>query len=334
MTKIIDSSYLKVTSDEDGKIWVIDGDKMPKKVGIGVGEFVDSMLGSKEHKFVRVLASPLNYPLITKLYQLKKVGNIDSVQIATPLLMQKNRPESSLLRMRLCTLPASLGGFHEVTCDDFAMYTLAGMVDSLRKVELNKKKDGSLTLKSQKEYDKLCLSITDLLAAQPIWSYVSFIDSLDPVLMAAVLTSIGDPRWFINPDRPDRLSKLYSWMGLSGDRSCDGKTYRRKCTELCWYGGSLGGYREYKDFPTILKDKVGDPGCFIVKYAFDKWGPDPSLWPHDRISKFLIKFVRLSWLDCIYPYPNPWMEGLFDYKSIFKSKGSTRSFESFIKKII
>ena len=115
MTKIIDSSYLKVTSDEEGKIWIIDGDKMPRKVGIGVDEFVDSILDSKEHKFLRVLAAPINYRLITRLYQLKKGGSIDSVQIATPLLMQKNRPESSLLRMRLCTLPASLGGFHEVT---------------------------------------------------------------------------------------------------------------------------------------------------------------------------------------------------------------------------
>jgi hypothetical protein len=150
--------------------------------------------------------------------------------------------------------------------------------------------------------------------------------------MAAVLTSIGDPRWFVNPDRPDRLSKLHSWMGLSGDKSCKDKIYRRKATELCWYGGSLGGYREYKDFPTILKDKIADPSCFVIKYACDRWGPDPLYWPYDKISKYLIKFVRLSWLDCIYPYPNPWMEELFDYKSIFKAKGSAKAFESFIEK--
>lgn len=333
MTKIIDSSYLKVTSNEDGNIWIIDGDKMPKKVSSSPEEFIGDVMGSDKHKFVRVLASPVNYNLITKLCGLKAKGQIESLQIATPSLMQSKRPESSLLRMRLCTLPASLGGFHESTTDDFAIYTMARLARVLKTVELKIEScKGKVPIKVRNEHSKVVLAMTEAVTNHSVWPYLSFIDSIDPVIAGVVLASIGDPRWFINPDRPDRLSKLYSWMGLSGDRSCPDKVYRKNTIMLCWYGGNMGGFREYENFPVIIKDKIKDPNFFVIKYAHDRWGVDWTKWPRNMVSKYLLRFIRLSWLDCIYPYPNPWMEPLFDYSTFFKSNSHLKEFKDFIKK--
>ena len=333
MTKLIDSSYLKVTSNEEGGIWIIDGDKMPKKMDIKVDEFVEDVVGSNKYKFVRVLASPVNYNLITKLYTLKEKGLVESLQLATPALMQSNRPESSLLRMRLCTLPASLGGFHEATDDDFTIYTMARLARILRSIEIKMLDCGNhIPLKLEREYKKVCSVMIDTLNTHPVWQYISFIDSIDPVIAGVVLANIGDPRWFVNPDKPDRLSRMYSWMGLAGEHNCPDKIYRKNSTMLCWYGGNYGGFVEYKDFPTIVKDKLSDPACFILKHAYDTWGPEHAVWPREKISKYLIKFIRLAWLDCIYPYPNPWMEGLFDYRTFFKSSKDLKEFTNFIEK--
>lgn len=328
MAKLIDSSYLKVIADNDHKVWAIDGDKTPKELGVYVDEFVNEIKATGRHKLIRVIASEGNHPLITKLYRCKMDGDLDSVQLATPSLLQKNKPASSLLRMRMCALPASLGGWHEMTSDDFVMYTMARLVYFYYNLEIKTKKDGSPTLKSKKQMDDIFSHITNLLNNHPVWPYLSFIDGINPVAAADVLTSICDPRWFVDPDRPDRLSKLYSWLGLSGHEGSSQKLRRAASAKACW----ISDYVEFKRDSGLLGKKLKDPSCFILKHANKKWGSDDAKWPDSCVSKYLVKFIKLSWMDCIYPFPNPWMEPLFNYSEFFKDPAATKAFRAFIVK--
>jgi hypothetical protein len=332
MAKIIDSSYLKITADEAGNVWAIDGDKLPKITSDSTGEFVDALKSSGRFKLVRVLAAPINHKIIPLLYDAKAEGCIDSLQLASPIMHQKSRPESSLIRMRLCTLPPSLGGWHEMTYDESLVYKMSNLSESALNIEPKFKKNGCLSVSTLKKLKDIDDSIEALIVKHPIFKYMSFIDDIRPHILGSLIGKICDPRWFVDPNRPDRLSKLFSWVGLCGNVGTVDKDRRRIEALICWAGTEMYGFNSYKNSSELLSNKIADPGCFILKYACDKWGMDFNKWPIETITKYFIKFLRLAWLDCIYPYPNPWMERLFDYSYFFKNREDLKAFTSFIKK--
>jgi hypothetical protein len=49
----------------------------------------------------------------------------------------------------------------------------------------------------------------------PAWPAISFINTLNCEYACKLLNEIVDPRWFIHPRRPERLSRLYSYLGLT-----------------------------------------------------------------------------------------------------------------------
>jgi len=332
MAKMIDSLYYKITADNSGKVWAVDGNGLPKVVCQDVNAYIDDLLdnGSK-NKLIRILAAPVNYSLISGFYTAKQEKLVESVQVAGPTLMQKNRPESSLIRMRLCTLPPSLGGWHEMTNDDFIVYTMGTHIEMCKSLSYRFKKDGTPTASTLKKVKEFDTTIGWLMARHSMFKRLSFIDDINPVMLGRLVGSIGDPRWFVDPDRPDRLSRLFSWVGLHGPVKSACKAIRRIEATICWEGTDTYGFRSYNSDPDKLSAKLNDPGCFILKYASDKWGSDFKKWPYEKITKYFIKFLRLSWLDSIYPYPNPWMEPLFDYSQFFKNKNDLDAFKKFIR---
>ena len=332
MSKIIDSSYLKVIIDDDGTVWGIDGDKLPKILFKSPNEFYLTINSTTKYKCIRMLATPENYHIIDALYHLKVDNKIDSLQLASPSMMQKDRPESSLIRMRLCTLPASLGGWHEITDDEAVIYKIACFLKSLFDERNKFKKDGSIRQSFINNQNSISLTISQLVLKHPLFKRLSFIDDLDPVSLAKIVGSICDPRWFVDNERPERLSKLYSWMGISGPVDSPIKALRRQESFLCWAGDPEEGFMSYRHDAEKLKFKLKEPGCFIIRHAYEKYGNKVETWPFEKITKYFLKFLKMSWLDSIYSYPNPWMEPVFDYSQFFKNKDDLKAFTDFIKK--
>jgi len=69
----------------------------------------------------------------------------------------------------------------------------------------------SLTALREGSPDKL----EKALSFHPVWPFVSFIPFIDRHSIVNVLAEIGDPRRFINPFKPNRLSRLHSYLGIN-----------------------------------------------------------------------------------------------------------------------
>ena len=123
---------------------------------------------------------------------------------------------------------------------------------------------------------------------------------------------------------------LYIFVIRSKSGIVESKDKSRRAVSLkaCW----LNNYVEFKHDDSIVKKMMLEPSNFIIKHAYDKWGPDDNKWLDNKVSKFFLKYIKLSWMDCIYPYPNPWMEPMFIYSDIFKDEINLKAFKAHIKK--
>lgn len=102
--------------------------------------------------------------------------------------------------MRTCRLSGSTGGWHAASSADLAVYRLiSGVV-----AELPDPGD-------QASVDQLM----PLLRDHPAWPAISFIPTAHYGCAMKLLAVIVDPRWHINPEKPDSRQSLYRFLGRS-----------------------------------------------------------------------------------------------------------------------
>ena len=49
------------------------------------------------------------------------------------------------------------------------------------------------------------------------------------------------------------------------------------------------------------------------------------------MSQLFIKFVKVAWMDSLYPFPNPWMERILDPRIFFSDEIDAIGFMSHMK---
>ena len=301
MASAVENSIFKVTLDENSKVWVIEGDRMPSRTDMSMEDYVSSLEKSGNcPDRIRILGSLDNSEFVVRLYRLKVKKLLKSLEIGSPMIASNNDAASSLMKMRMASLPSSMGGWHEASYADCVAYGVSMLMQS--------NVPGS--------HAQAC----DLMRQHPVWNYVSFIPHLDSAFFTKIMAKVLDPRWYIDPNHPTRLSRLYSWMGLCNGPQTDEKLVRKFDVYSCWSKG-------------LEDDKVdiNHPGWFLIRESRKRWG-NHKLWVSTlRTSQMFMRFVKFCWMDSIYPYPNPWMERIFDPRLFFSDELDAIGFMAHMK---
>jgi len=302
-----DAAALKVHLDAEGIVWFADGMRVTVSSGMLVPEFVQS-IRDRRQPLIRTIGVGANAPLITGLFPLTKEGA--RIEVASPLICPTSRdrtdPHEALWRMRDVKLPASLGGWHVVTNLDYISYSLVW--------EVARCWDGNIS-----EHAKM------ILENHPAYPYLSFITTLSPRYTALVLSLIVDPRWYIDPKHPDRVSKLQAYLGLM-------PKVIRKVT-----AGDLRSSTAFRCHTVVRawarRSNISDaerelPGSFLWRIAESHRSPERGLLAASQ--KFVI-FLRHCWLQALVARTRySGAEPLFAPDMLFRSTGEIRAFKKHV----
>lgn len=269
------STKARVHVDGAQKVWV-RGEGDARCVGS-----VSAFLESSEYRFSQnlyVLGSACNAELICTMWTNSLQGSAErAIHIGSPAvcLTKRERKEPQIVLGKLDELigPApSTGGFHRMTNHDFTIYSLVHQVVR-RGWQPNE-------------------HARRLLPYHPAYPALSFIPTLSEDAACRLLARIVDPRWFVNPGRPNRLQRLYNYLGLvevnfirHGGYHAD----RAEMTAQAWSG--LNRSHRNSGYAVMHPEA---PGNFLYR-VIEKYDGDDRGW-YLATRKFL-QFVRAVWMD-------------------------------------
>lgn len=254
---------LKLYTAADGHVWYADGSRSPAASGFTVSEFL-AKLQPRDTLFVRVLGMPQNAALLVGLCPLAAAEKLGRLEIAGPTICEteeeRRDPHMTLLRMRQCLLGPSLGGWHTATTGDLAAYKLVLRLQA-----------GALTENE-----------LPLVQQHPAWADLSFIRGVDPLACGAVLGTLIDPRWYVDPAHPERLARAEKFMGL-GSRTFAEMQAGAKHKHHVRCATVLHAWRHTR--PSVAE--VRDPGYFLWRRAGDAG--------ELRASRAFLHFLIRAW---------------------------------------
>lgn len=267
--------YLYLHSKPGSGVWLKDGPCPPVFGDDTVTGFIHKHSqpgGLLTKRPVRILGTTENAELVVALHDR---GFDRGLQLGTPAVCDSSAsrlsPDQALFRAQYVAGPASLGGWHWVAPIDLLTYRLI--------------------VTQQLDVDR-----RNLYKRHPVHLLTSFVCTSHEqhVACAELLSTIVDPRWYIDPVHPDRLQRLHQYLGLTpavflesvvGPGGAGGNTGRAATARKAWSSGVR--------FPT-----VGPPE------------PEALLWrimcsKPDRVAGFLlatktfVNMVRAIWMDAI-----------------------------------
>lgn len=284
--KITDDLILKAHTAQDGRVWFLDGDRMPENSGQTAAQFSEGHPAVLRSEKVRVMGVPGNADLLMHLFNRKLHGDLTSLEVCSPLACEtstrREKPEYVLFDMRKWAGRPSVGGWHEFETADYPSYALAA--------SLAARADASHMVRFLKDH--------------PAWYALAGVPHLSREAVCKLIGTVLDPRFFIDVQDPDRLSKLEGFLGLD--------------PKVAVVGGRTGEpVRQHDRYRTVLACwKNDDPGkdeaatmaeLFVWKAYYDAGGG----WKGDlRASQRLVHYLRHVWLDALYR-DKPWVEPLF-----------------------
>lgn len=198
-------TLLRLHTGPDGFVWAGDDAQLAVNTRCPAHRFFESDVLAvpwANVKAVRLLGTPRNAALICHIQQRRA---------ADPTLLQSQRiylvaPQAAGGRLddpaavlQVLWQPETTDMLyhqrHQMTPSDFCVY---GMI-----------------LETEKAGGTIPEVVRRIVRFHPAWPAASFVASLKLDYACALLNAIVDPRWFIHSDRPNRLSRLYAYLGLS-----------------------------------------------------------------------------------------------------------------------
>jgi hypothetical protein len=278
MFYLSDETAIKLHTAPDGDIWYATGINLPENSKQPLATFLLSPIIAKLNTNVRVIGVAQNAELISNLYLRKRNKELANICIAGPNICttqnELNNPITTIFRMRDVWLPLACGGWHEMSDADYCIYTLL----------TRQRKTGVA-------FDNVARIFYE---THPINAALNFIGGISHTNTAALLTTIVDPRWYVDRRRFDNVNKLNLYLGLTPRvqrRVSDtakiirrGRDFRCSCVLRCW--------------------KTQDPECV------DFEAPNNFLWRiwlsagggssgDLRASQAFIHYLYTNWLDVI-----------------------------------
>lgn len=304
MFYLADETAIKLHTAPDGNIWYAAGLNPPENSNQTLDTFLLSNLVSKLSTNVRILGVPQNAELITTLFLRKRSKELATLCIAGPnvceSLEELTDPVITLFRMRDVALPLSCGGWHEMTPVEYAVYALLA--------------------RKQRGGDWFDASSRMFYEAHPLYKILNFIPGLSHKAAADLLTTIIDPRWYVDRRRADNSVKLFLYLGLTPKtqrRVSDTKTIIRR-------GRDLRCHTVLSCWKTQTPDNVdfNAPANFLWRiWRGAGEGPRGDL----RASQAFVRYLYANWIDILTTRRGP-RDGFFMLDRFFQAPAEREAF--------
>jgi hypothetical protein len=304
MFYLSDETAIKLHTAPDGNIWYAAGINPPENSQQTLDTFLLSNIISRLSTNVRILGIPQNAELIANLYLRKRGKELATICLAGPnvcaSLEELKDPVTTLFRMRDVCQPVACGGWHEMTAVEYSIYAL--IARQRRACDLS---DSA----SRVFYE-----------THPLYKVLNFIGGISHKDAALLLTTIIDPRWYVDRRRADNAIKLNLYLGLTP------KIQRRVSdnTKLLHRGRDLR-------CSTVLRCwKTQEP------HTVDMQAPENFLWRvwqyaggdvkgDLRASQAFVRYLHANWLDIVSMRKGP-HDGFFLPDQFFKTPAEQTAF--------
>jgi hypothetical protein len=294
--KTQNAADLRLCVGTDGMIWFTTEHAQGKAhtSELGADVWVEKFLTTQnlgDISRIRIFGFAESAPLLCALYEaaVKTPTLVPQViQIGTPAHIpseHRNNPIKIFAAMDDLQLPTSCGGWHDMNVNDYNMYRV---VDFIRF-----RKYAHATPEAYTQ------ELTELMRLHPAFPAVSFVPSYNLVDSALLFGQIVDPRWFVDPLKPDRTSRLRSYMGMqidSVEEALSGglelrnnRSHRARIVMASWSHGNL-------------QNHIEDPRNFLFRILSTPGNENAT--PSRRLLKACVRylsFVRNVWLDGLAP---------------------------------
>lgn len=180
-----DTTSLKLFLHQ-GRVWESNGPGDPLNTYMTAEQYI------AEERYrvadtVRLIGCQQNAALITRLYGRARVELVSP--LVCPVAADRRDPVRTLLYMKDCMRAPSQGGFHPMTPQEQLIYEMQLLPESAQ------------------------CELLRLAEQHPVWPAIQFVQGLNLVQAARLLTLIVDPRWYYD-SRCDRNSRMFSYFGL------------------------------------------------------------------------------------------------------------------------
>jgi hypothetical protein len=304
-----DETIIKLHTADDGKVWYSRGINAIKNSEQIVDSFLLSPVVSGIGLTFRVLGVQQNAELICALYLRRHKGEVRSIEIAGPNILDNQSelrsPELTLQRMRMAAVAPACGGWHQLTMHDYPTYAMLARM-----------------LRTNYEYDD---SVQQYFQLHPTHKALNFIPTLSPEAAAKFLIYVVDPRWYIDRRRPDRIKKLELFLGLtpavqskvSNSKKILTKTREFRCASV------LNSWKTQKPEDVDFKN----PSNFLYRiYQASGCGEKGDL----RASQAFVRYVNDNWLASVENRKGA-RDGLFAPNLFFKTPAEIESYVHHMK---
>ncbi len=232
-----EEAIVKAQTGPTGEVFYIDGPAAVSASGMAADSFSTTCSGRR----VRVLATQDNVELIVSLYDRRVDGDRTVIELGRPAGIDWSSilaigPRETLINMRQAAATApSRGGWHVMTASDYPAYAMAAQI----------RRDRGVTAET-----------VAMLAKHPAYPALSFIGHVDAGCLCLLIAAILDPRWYVDPDAPDRNGRLKCYLGMISGQvtGSPGRRHRRGLVTSTW-----------KTTDSVPAG-VASPGYFLWRY--------------------------------------------------------------------
>ena len=296
------------------KVWYCYGEELPCCSDMSIKKFIEAIASVTYVERFQVVGLLQNAELICALYKLAQEKELP-LELVTPLVCstaaERQVPDTLLQRMHNIALAPSQGGYHRMTDFEANIYAMTAILAPLQFGEVP---------------EEARLQLFKLLSRNPLWERLQFINKLNPLPVAKVIARTRDPRWFIDPYRPERENRLLSYLGVmpvnqnnvSNSKPTD--TGETGCLDVLqsWKNPEYAA-QALRYIETIGPEPVSTsnlPGLHPKDFLWRIWATTVlglNEKPANRVkadlqtSQYFIRFLRDCWLDLLYPG-----QGLFE----------------------
>jgi hypothetical protein len=307
-----DETIIKLHTADDGNVWYARGISSCKNSEQIVDSFMLSPTVSGVGLTFRVLGIPQNSELICALYLRRYKGEIRSVEIAGPNILDTQHelkdPATVLMRMRLAVVSPACGGWHSITLHDYPTYAMLARMTRNNFV-----------------FDE---PATSYLHMHPAYKALTFIPTLSESDAAKLLVTTIDPRWYIDRRRPDRIKKLELFLGLTPaiqEKVSNSNKLLTKAREL----RCVAVLNSWKSANTETID-LKKPENFLYRIWHAAGG---GAHGDLRASQAFLRYLNDNWLSVLENRKGP-KDGLFAPNLYFKTPAESESYEHHMKKSV
>jgi len=242
------------------------------------------MLTARE---IRVLATHTNAELICALVKGQAdTGRLQNIKVGNPLLLvsRKAATVDQIFRATLDPKPLrpSLGGWRQLVPADATTF-------GIQQALVKEKPDVAEAL----------------LQAHPTWTALSFVAGLDRVAACRLVAETRDPRWYIDPQKPDAGKRRQEQWGL-------GRAGEKNVANILVGGDEHPPGQRVSQARLLLKAWTGKtttpppesaltPNHFLWRLVLDRPKSESGVQAMLRASRVFLQFVHAVWLDNLTP---------------------------------